>query len=96
METDPESDSYIKNKTHYKNLITLTWDGNEEGHDVYVLPTDPNNAGYIKYIKILDTVPCSKEDASIVGVCRYLGDNAIEYNSSNISNPIKFMISSKY
>lgn len=63
-ENDTESDSYIKNKTHFQEVITYEWDGNEDGYEVVICAEDSN----IKYIKISDDIP-DMNDFSIFGVC---------------------------
>lgn len=81
-ENDSDKNSYIENRTHYRELITLTWDGNEEEYEVYENDTD-DTEGYIRYIRILDSVPWSKEDLSIPGSCKYSYSNKI-YDSNNL------------
>lgn len=81
-ENDSNKNSYIKNKTHFQELITLTWDGNEEGYEVYE-DTNQDTEGYIRYVRILDSVPWSKEDLSIPGSCKYSYGNEI-YDSNNL------------
>lgn len=93
-ENDSNKNSYIENRTHYRELITLTWDGNEEGYEVYGDEiTEETQRNFIRYVRISDTVPFSLEELSIFGVCKYNYYTSLDsttparsFTSDNISN----------
>ena len=83
-ENNSENNAYIKNRTHYKETITLEWDGNTEGYEIYEnLSSDIS----IKYIRLLNHIPAQLEDLTTLGICTYQdGDFVYTSNDTNLTD----------
>lgn len=86
-QSDYTKKDYIKNRTHYQEKITVTWDGTYNGLGVYEVLNESVNStnspsNYVKLVRVLDHVPVSLEDLSIFGLCKY--SNYVEGNESSV------------
>lgn len=68
-QSDYTKKDYIKNRTHYQERVTISWNGDETGYEVYSTAQSENV--YLNFVRVLDDVPASKEDLSLFGLCKF-------------------------
>lgn len=74
-QSDSTQKDYIKNRTHYEERVTISWNGDETGYEVYY--TAQSEYVYRNFVRVLDDVPASKEDLSIFGLCKFSHDSNV-------------------